>query len=324
MRVLFTVALLLINTIAFSQTQSVNIQPYCVDNQNIKAYSYSQNHLSRLALDSFSAQSFFAPILLKLMWETWWLRGIAILAVFILIYVAYTLRIKQIKRQEKLRSSYEIKINDLENNALRSRMNPHFIFNSLNTISSLINKNEILKANQYITKFSKLLRLTFDHSQKRTIPLADELHLADLYIQIERIRFDNKFNYRIDVAKDIDIYSTEISPLIVQPFIENAILDGLLPLSQEGLLQIYLCKKDNMLVCIIEDNGISREQALQNKQLSPDKRKLHDLEVTLERIELFNKEHNVEAPVFITNLLDSHGKPAGTKVEIMLACEESF
>src|SRR5690606_39180356 len=104
-------------------------------------------------------------------------------------------------------------------------------------------------ANQYITRFSKLMRLILDHSRRRKITLADELNVVDLYIQVERTRFDNKFDYRINIAPDIDPASIEISPLILQPFVENAIIHGLLPLQKGGLLQINIQRKDKILLC---------------------------------------------------------------------------
>jgi sensor histidine kinase YesM len=257
-------------------------------------------------------------------WGTWWFRLLTLLAMTLLVYVAYRLRVKQIEQKEKLRSDYEIKLNILENSALRSQMNPHFIFNSLNTINSFINKNERSQANEYITKFSKLIRLILDHSRQRKITLADELEIVDLYVKVERIRFENKFDYNINIASDIDASCVELSPLIIQPFVENAILHGLLPSENKGLMQVILQRKNNLLLCTIEDNGIGRKKALANKLHSPQKQKTHDIETTLNRIELFNKEHNINTPVIITDLTDSNGNAAGTRVEITLAWVESY
>ncbi|MBK7885423.1 MAG: histidine kinase [Chitinophagaceae bacterium] len=250
--------------------------------------------------------------------------GCCFLSAVGLVYIAYHFRINQIKHKEKLRSDHEIKINNLENDAFHNQLNPHFIFNSLNTINSFINKNETATSNQYITKFSKLLRLILEHSRQRKITLADELNVVDLYLQVERIRFENKFNYQINIDPDIDADVTEISPLIIQPFVENAILHGLLPLLSEGLLQINLQRKNNTLVCIIEDNGIGRSQSICNKQFSPKKSKSYGIGTTLKRIELFNKDYNINSPVIITDLVDSNNNASGTKVEIILAWVQSF
>jgi sensor histidine kinase YesM len=257
-------------------------------------------------------------------WETWWFRLLILLLLTITIYLAYRFRIRQIQREEKLRSDYEIKLNELENSTLRSQMNPHFIFNSLNTINSFITRNEVSQANLYLTKFSKLLRLILDHSRQRKITLAEELKVVDLYVQVERIRFENKFDYKINIDANIDTSITEVSPLIIQPFVENAILHGLLPLTDGGLVQLSIKRENNLLLCTIEDNGIGRKKAMTNKKLSPKNRKSHGIEITLKRIELFNKENNINPPVVITDLIDSKGNACGTRVEITLALSESF
>lgn len=257
-------------------------------------------------------------------WEVWWFRLIILILTTLLIYTAYRFRIKQIQQKEKLRCDGEISLNKLENNALRNHMNPHFIFNSLNTINSFINTNDGAKANQYITKFSKLLRLILDYSNQKKITLAEELDVIDLYVQVERTRFENKFDYHINIADNIDIGSIEIPPIIIQPFVENAILHGLLPLKEGGLLQISLKRENDLLICIIEDNGIGRKNDMHNKSLSPAKQHSTSTATTLQRITIFNKEHNVNTPVVVTDLEDATGHATGTRVVITLAWKESF
>lgn len=117
------------------------------------------------------------------------------------------------------------------------------------------------KANQYISKFAKLIRLILDHSRQKKISLAEEVEVLELYIQLERIRFDNKFEYHINIDLTIETDTTEIPPLVLQPFVENSILHGLLPLPQGGRLMISIQKLNNTMLCIVEDNGIGRQQA---------------------------------------------------------------
>jgi sensor histidine kinase YesM len=179
-------------------------------------------------------------------------------------------------------------------------------------------------ANQYISKFSKLIRLILDHSREKKITLADELEVVDLYVKLERIRFDNKFDYKIEVSDSIDSDSIEIPPLIVQPFVENAILHGLLPLPSGGMLQVNVSRQQDHLLFIIEDNGIGREKAKEHKLPSADKQKSHGIEITLKRIELFNKDHNFNGKVAFEDMKDNTGKALGTKVAIPVAWEESF
>jgi len=253
---------------------------------------------------------------------TWWFRILLLSLITGLVYLLYRKRIRRINKEARLRSDYEIKLNELENSALRTQMNPHFIFNSLNTINSFISRNETLQAHQYISKFSKLIRYILDHSRQRKILLSDELEVLNLYIQIERIRFDNKFDYKITIADDIDPSAVELPPLIIQPFVENAILHGLLPMDKKGFLQISVIHKENMLLCTVEDNGIGRENAKALNRTFIPKHKSHGIEITLKRIELFNKEHGREGNVIISDCTTE--KNTGTKVEIPVAWEESF
>lgn len=251
--------------------------------------------------------------------DTWWFWSIIAFILASIIYLFYRRRINRINREARLRSDYEIKLNELENSALRTQMNPHFIFNSLNTINSFISRNETVQAHQYISKFSKLIRYILDHSRQRQILLSDELEVLNLYIQIERIRFENKFEFQINIDENIDPSAVELPPLIIQPFVENAILHGLLPLSHNGLLQIKIERKGDILLCTVEDNGIGRENAKALKKNHLVKHKSHGIEITLKRIELFNKEHGKEETVLITDIAGG-----GTKVEIPVAWEESF
>ncbi|RYY70703.1 MAG: hypothetical protein EOO13_05705 [Chitinophagaceae bacterium] len=260
----------------------------------------------------------------KPFWLTTWFRILTVLLLTAVIYLFYRTRVNHIKKEARLHSDYAIRLNDLENSALRTQMSPHFIFNSLNTINSFINRNDPARANQYISKFSKLIRLILDHSRQKKITLAEELEVLELYVQLERIRFDNKFDYNVDIDENISTDSTEIPPLIIQPFAENAILHGLLPLAEGGVLRVAIHKTAASILCIIEDNGIGRKQAGLNKPDYTAHRKSHGIDITLKRIELFNKEHSFEGRVAITDKLNPDGSPAGTKIEIPIALEESF
>ncbi|HEX2629078.1 MAG TPA: histidine kinase, partial [Chitinophagaceae bacterium] len=259
----------------------------------------------------------------KAFWKTWWFRVTVIALLVAIAYSFYRYRINRINKEARLRSDYEIKLNELENSALRTQMNPHFIFNSLNTINSFVNSNDRVQANQYISKFSKLVRLILDHSREKKIVLKDELEVAELYMQLEQIRFEGKFSFSINVS-GVDSSVTDVPPLIIQPFVENAILHGLLPLDRPGVLKIDVKKEGDLLLCSIEDNGIGREAAKMLKQRSGYNRKSHGMEITLKRIELFNKEHKQQLPVDILDLKDDKGEAAGTRVIIMLPYVESF
>lgn len=263
------------------------------------------------------------PVVVKInpaLWNTWWFRVLALLFIGTVVYLAYKYRINQINKQAQVKADYEIKLNELEISALRTQMNPHFIFNSLNTINSFINSNDRTQANQYISKFSRLIRLILDHSRQKKISMADELSVVELYMQMEQIRFANKFSFDIIKDPSIDMDTIEVPPLIIQPFVENAILHGLLPSEIPGVLNVSVAKMQNKIVCTIEDNGIGREKARMNKKQDGVKRESHGMEITLKRIDLFNKENNLSDAVEIIDLQN----PAGTKVVIPLALVESF
>ena len=249
---------------------------------------------------------------------TWWFKLLAALLLVGLLYALYRYRIRHINKQALLRSDYEIKLNELENSALRTQMNPHFIFNSLNTINSFISLNETAQAHKYIASFSRLIRFILDHSRQKKILLENELEVLKLYIEIEQVRFSNKFTYEINVEKSIDPSTVEMPPLVIQPFVENAILHGLLPVENGGVLKINVKHAGDWLLISIEDNGIGRKRSATIRNQSFSLHKSHGIEITLKRISLFNKLHGKKAEVEITDLAQ------GTKVEIPLAWEDSF
>lgn len=261
----------------------------------------------------------------KPFWARWWFISLMTLCTITALYLWYNAKIKRVKHKETLRRDYEIKLNELEHSALRTQMNPHFIFNSLNTINSFINSNESTKANHYISKFSKLIRLILDHSRKTKISLTDEIQVAELYMQLEQIRFNNKFTYQTNIASGLDADIIEVPTLIIQPFIENAILHGLLPSDKEGLLSIDLSRKDELLLITIQDNGIGMEQAKALKKHNAGQRKSHGLEITLKRIDLFNEALDFgSGGVRIVDIGKESPELTGTRVEIRLAYSEQF
>lgn len=240
-----------------------------------------------------------------------------------LVYWFFQFKLQTMQREERLRSEFEIKIHELENSALRTQMNPHFIFNCLNTINAFVQKNDRANAGLMISKFSKLIRMILNHSREKRISLKEELEALELYIQIESTRFESKFEYQISVAPDIYTDAIEFPSLIIQPFVENAILHGLLPLREKGFLSISISTEDKHLMCRIKDNGIGRDAA---KQLRPQQshQKSHGLEITLKRIELYNLEHKFAGVVKILDLRDSQGNASGTLIEIPIAMSLAF
>ncbi len=214
------------------------------------------------------------------------------------------------------KSANEKRIAETEMLALRSQMNPHFLFNSLNSLEYLIVANDEQKATQYLSKFSKLLRMILSHSREEAISLEEELTALNYYLEIEATRLGEDFTYRLEVASSIDTASVMIPPLLLQPFVENAIWHGLMPSDDpEKKLAIRITQKSEQLLEFeIEDNGIGLKKATEIRNRSTMRRKSHGMEITQRRIELFNRNYPNQLAIEVLDLKkDTH---TGTMVKI--------
>ncbi len=220
---------------------------------------------------------------------------------------------------EKKQAEFHQQATELEMQALRAQMNPHFIFNCLSSINWFIIENNSEAASDYLTRFSRLIRMVLINSQKSIISLEDELKMLELYLDMERLRFENSFDYNIRISTEIDKEAILIPPLIFQPFCENAIWHGLLHKENNRLLDVVITRYDHTLSCEITDNGIGRSKAAElNKQPGP-KHKSLGLKLTTERLALFNQERKFSAFYDIEDLKDTDGNAMGTKVKIKIA-----
>ena len=209
----------------------------------------------------------------------------------------------------------EKRVLTLEQKMLRSQMNPHFLFNSLNSIKLYIINNEQKNAVHYLNKFSKLVRKILEASSQKEIPLSEELGTMELYMNIENIRFSNEIDFKIQVDKDINIDNIKIPSLTLQPFLENSLWHGLSPKEGEKKIQINVRNKDKGHVSIeIVDNGIGRTMAEVNKENRVLKRKSLGIRITKERLANFAKDYQNKFDVDILDLFDTKGNPIGTKV----------
>lgn len=211
-------------------------------------------------------------------------------------------RAKEIQKELLLKA----KISDTELKALRLQMNPHFIFNSLNSISDYIQKNDTTKADYYLSKFGKLMRAILENSEEKEIPISEEIKMLELYMQLEASRLRDKFTYEFKIDPTIDIDNTFIPPLILQPFVENSIWHGLSKIDESGKIIIEITKNDNLLNCIVEDNGVGRKNSIDKNEKS------FGLKITKDRLELLNKMKGTNASVHIVDL------EKGTRVEVNL------
>jgi putative methionine-R-sulfoxide reductase with GAF domain/streptogramin lyase len=232
--------------------------------------------------------------------------------------IAKAMAEQAIREKEKLLSEMDRHLAETQLIALRAQMNPHFLFNCLNSINWYIIKNKPREASRYLTRFSRLIRLILDHSKATQISLEQELEALRLYIDMEAMRFENKFEYTIEVDERIDQEEVSIPPLILQPYVENAIWHGLMQNLKPGVLRIALFPENGNLKCLIEDNGIGRKAAEGIRAQSMVNRESQGMAITEKRISMLHLQQNPDTLVEIEDLYDEAGMPAGTRVILKL------
>ena len=222
---------------------------------------------------------------------------------------------------ERTKSELQQQATELEMQALRAQMNPHFIFNSLNSINRFILQNDKEQASDYLTKFSRLVRSILQNSQSAFIPLASELEALQLYLELESVRFNHHFHFNIHVDEDTDISSLKVPPLIIQPYAENAIWHGLMHKTEKGNLQIELYEEEDVLCCKITDDGIGRKKAAELKSKSASTHKSMGMQITADRIAMLQKTNRLAPQIEIKDLALPDGSAGGTEVLLKIpAC----
>ncbi len=253
-------------------------------------------------------------------YNTWWFRITAMLFVIMVLTILITYRVKMIRKFERERSEMEKYLSGLELNALRSQMNPHFIFNALNSIQNFILNNDTESAIRYQGKFAKLMRNILDHSRQTLIPVEAELKTLEIYMELESLRFEDRFDYAVMVDQKIDQSNTMIPPMIIQPFVENAIWHGLMHKSGKGIIQISLRQEGELIICSVEDNGVGRKKSMELQSKNRTRHKSQGMSITKERLKLMQTEPGIEG-VIISDLEDDEGQIRGTKVDIRIPIE---
>lgn len=232
------------------------------------------------------------------------------------ILLLILLRTRSRKKQKQV--EFEKNVLELEQQALRAQMNPHFIFNAINSIQSYILKQEKQQAYDYLAKFSRLIRIVLNNSQEKDLLLHQELEMIELYVQLEQLRFNN-FAFHLNVSERVNQFEAIVPSMLIQPYVENAICHGLMNLENEraGILNVSVTQSAGILKIVIEDNGIGRERANQFKKA--DAHKSLGMAFTEQRLHIINKMQQYEsAKVQITDLYDDAGRGIGTKVEIFI------
>jgi len=195
-------------------------------------------------------------------------------------------------------------------------MNPHFIFNTLNSIQYYMYQNDKLATNTYLTKFTSLMRKVLENSQHTSVPIKDELEALNLYLELERLRFKDKFEYMINIDEDIDTMLFKIPTMLIQPYVENSICHGMIPGETKGLLRIDMKLEKDHISCIIEDNGIGREAARERRKLRGENHNSLGTQIVTSRLDLVNSLYGTSLKTIYTDLKNNAGEPAGTRVEI--------
>ncbi|MNX96977.1 Sensor histidine kinase YpdA [compost metagenome] len=252
-------------------------------------------------------------------WLSWWFILLAVVATGTIIWLIVRMIIGRIRRKEEAKTSLNKLLAEYQMNALQAQMNPHFIFNAINTIQGYILRKNEDDAYDYLSKFSKLIRMVLTNSQGSTIVLREELDTLKLYIELEQLRFDNCFDFELTISPEVEPNETYIPGMLLQPYIENAIWHGMVNLekTKRGKLNLDISSKGNSLIITITDNGIGRELA---KSFRKDiNHKSMAMELTEKRMKAINQLKDFEsAQVSINDLLDNQGNSSGTQVHLIL------
>lgn len=249
---------------------------------------------------------------------TWWF----ILIIFVLIggtiFIVFRVRLLSIAKKQKLEFNRKVEMSKIELKALRSQMNPHFIFNSLNSIQHYIFHTKSDEAIKYLSKFARLVRIILNNSDKPTVTVEEDLEALKLYLELEQMRFEEKFVYEVVIDPSVDTDYDIMPPMLMQPYVENAILHGLNPSPKKGKLIIHLSAKNNFLICTITDNGIGREKAAEIKRTMPAaKHKSLGMKITEDRLKILNEINNSQLSVTITDLKEGN-ESKGTQVQLFI------
>ncbi|MEZ4844708.1 MAG: two-component regulator propeller domain-containing protein [Bacteroidia bacterium] len=248
-----------------------------------------------ISMQGIESQEYSWPFEVKApFWQTWWFRLLIWVIPILLIAVAIWNYIKNIKRkaaEEREKILVEKELIELEQKALRLQMNPHFLFNALNSIQSLVALNQHEEARTYLQKFAKLMRLTLQNSRVDSIPLSDEILTLKNYMELEQLTKKPAFSFSINVENGLNPDQVYLPPMMLQPFVENAIKHGIADLGNQGLVKLHFSMQGSKLICKISDNGIGRKAA---EEKAKQKTKSHEsaaLQVISDRINILNKEH---------------------------------
>ncbi|HPF04072.1 MAG TPA: histidine kinase [Bacteroidales bacterium] len=270
---------------------------------------------ARIRYDADAHNKEIALLSLRLKNNRILIAAFSVLVVGLFVIGFLILRSSRINAMRRI-SEMNHKISEITQANLRQQMNPHFIFNTLNSIQYYMYQHDKLATNTYLTKFSSLMRKVLDNSQHTSVPLQDELDALKLYLDLECLRFKDKFEYRITVDEEIDPLMYKIPTMLIQPYVENSICHGLIPLEGKGYVSIDLKLKPDHILCIIEDNGIGREAATERKKKTETNHNSLGTRITSSRLDIVNAMYGTSLETIFTDLKNNEGEAVGTRVEL--------
>jgi LytS/YehU family sensor histidine kinase len=243
-----------------------------------------------------------------------------VVAFSFIVFIFYRAKRESFFKQKE--AEFNFNKSELELKALRAQINPHFIFNCLNSIHHYMHRSDVPKAGEYLVKFSQLIRHVLETSSYRMIPLADDLQALKLYMQLEQLRMDHSFDFEITTAIDIDTEAVQVPPLLIQPFVENSIWHGLNNRGKGGKITIEITRGESMLTCTIEDNG--RDGGLKESYDLTNVVKKTSMGMALinERLEVVNQLYNVKAGYVLTDLQNMQKEKDGKRITLLLPYQD--
>lgn len=271
-------------------------------------------------------------IILPPFWQTGWFRALLLSLLSMVVFMLYRFQVErrtlkarleaeEARRQQKeaelkeKEAAYQLKLSRTEMAALRSQMNPHFIFNCLNSIQYFTALHDVERTSDYLTRFSRLIRLVLENSKSDKVTLTSEIEVLRLYIEMEAMRFPQKLHYQINVDSAIDADWLQIPPLLLQPFVENAIWHGLMHKDEGGTVQVMIEQPHEHLLHVeITDDGVGRAKAAAYKSKSATKTKSFGMKITAERIDIINQLYQIQTQIQVKDLVNEQGQAIGTTV----------
>jgi len=253
-------------------------------------------------------------------YASWWFRTLSALLTLTILYAVYSFRIKSLKqKQEVLFLQSRSKMLALEQQTLNANMNRHFVFNALNSIQYYLNKEDKLSANKYLSRFAKLIRKNLDSSQSKQTSLKEEIDRMVLYMELEQMRFSDKFVFSFEVDPSIITRDINIPSMLFQPYLENSIWHGILPMKELGKIEVSICAVNSDTIKIsIFDNGIGIDTSLKQKNEQPNDHISVGMQITKNRLALYQQISKKEASVNGPFEVKENGITIGTKVELIL------